>query len=45
MDIGCSSGGFSDVLTKGNVKKDFSLVDVGYGHFDWKLRKKRKLFY
>ena len=23
MDIGCSSGGFSDVLIKGNVKKIF----------------------
>ena len=44
MDIGCSSGGFSDVLIKGNVKKIFA-IDVGYGQFDWKLRKKRKLFY
>ena len=44
MDIGCSSGGFSDVIKKGNVKKIFA-IDVGYGQFDWNLRKKRKLFY
>ena len=42
MDIGCSSGGFSDVLIKGNVKKIFA-VDVGYGQFDWKLRKKKEI--
>jgi|TARA_A100001388_G_scaffold12230_1_gene8395 23S rRNA (cytidine1920-2'-O)/16S rRNA (cytidine1409-2'-O)-methyltransferase len=42
MDIGCSSGGFSDVLIKGNVKRIYA-IDVGYGQFDWKLRKKKEI--
>ena len=44
MDIGCSTGGFSDVLIKEKAKKIYA-IDVGYGQFDWSLRKKKKLFY
>jgi len=37
MDIGCSTGGFTDcVLKKGAVK--VYAVDVGYGQLDWSLR-------
>ena len=39
MDIGCSSGGFCDVLIKEKAKKIYA-IDVGYGQFDWNLRKK-----
>ena len=42
LDIGCSTGGFSDVLLKNRVKKIFA-VDVGYGQFDWKLRSSKKI--
>ena len=37
IDVGCSTGGFSDVLLHHSVKKIYA-VDVGYGEFDWKLR-------
>lgn len=37
MDIGCSTGGFSDCLLKKGVRKVYA-VDVGYGQFDWTLR-------
>ena len=40
MDIGCSSGGFCDVLVKEKAKKIYA-IDVGYGQFDWNLEKKR----
>ncbi|MBD23319.1 MAG: TlyA family rRNA (cytidine-2'-O)-methyltransferase [Alphaproteobacteria bacterium] len=42
MDIGCSTGGFSDVLIKEKVKKIYA-IDVGYGQFDWNLRKKKEI--
>ena len=42
LDIGCSTGGFSDVLLKNRIKKIFA-VDVGYGQFDWKLRSSKKI--
>ena len=42
MDIGCSSGGFSDVLIKEKAKKIYA-IDVGYGQFDWSLRKKKEI--
>ena len=37
MDIGASTGGFSDCMLQNGAKKVFS-VDVGYGQFAWKLR-------
>ena len=37
VDIGCSTGGFTDVLIKKGAKKVYS-VDVGYGQLDWNLR-------
>ena len=42
MDIGCSTGGFSQVLLFHNAKKIYA-VDVGYGQFDWKLRNSDKI--
>lgn len=37
MDIGASTGGFSDCMLQNGAKKVYS-VDVGYGQLDWKLR-------
>ncbi len=37
MDIGCSTGGFTDCLLKKGAKKVYA-IDVGYGQFDWSLR-------
>lgn len=37
MDIGASTGGFTDCMLQNNASKVFS-VDVGYGQFAWKLR-------
>lgn len=42
LDIGCSTGGFSEVLLSRNAKHIFS-VDVGYGQFDWNLRNSSKI--
>lgn len=36
-DIGCSTGGFTDVLLHNGASKVYS-VDVGYGELAWKLR-------
>ena len=38
FDIGASTGGFTDCFLKRGAKKVYS-VDVGYGQFDWSLRK------
>ncbi len=38
MDIGCSTGGFTDCVLKRGAKKVYA-IDVGYGQFDWSLRK------
>lgn len=37
IDIGASTGGFTDCLLQHGVKKVYS-VDVGYGQLHWKLR-------
>ncbi|GAB6170316.1 TlyA family rRNA (cytidine-2'-O)-methyltransferase [Clostridium carnis] len=37
MDIGASTGGFTDCMLQNHARKVFS-VDVGYGQFAWKLR-------
>ena len=37
MDIGASTGGFTDCLLKHGIEKVFA-VDVGYGQLDWKLQ-------
>ena len=37
MDVGCSTGGFTDCLLKNNARKVYA-IDVGYGQFDWTLR-------
>ncbi|GAB4489070.1 MAG: TlyA family rRNA (cytidine-2'-O)-methyltransferase [Thermodesulfovibrionales bacterium] len=37
MDIGCSTGGFTDCLLQKGADRVYA-VDVGYGQFDWTLR-------
>lgn len=37
MDIGASTGGFTDCMLQNDANKVFS-IDVGYGQFAWKLR-------
>jgi len=38
LDIGASTGGFTDCALKHGAEKVFA-VDVGYGQLDWKLRR------
>lgn len=37
MDIGASTGGFTDCMLQNGCKKVYC-IDVGYGQLDWKLR-------
>lgn len=37
MDIGASTGGFTDCMLKNGATKIYA-IDVGYGQLDWKLR-------
>ncbi len=42
IDVGASTGGFSDCLLRRGVKKLFS-VDVGYGQLAWEIRNNPKV--
>ncbi|MFC1668622.1 TlyA family RNA methyltransferase [Chlamydiota bacterium] len=42
LDIGASTGGFTDCLLQQGAQKVYS-VDVGYGQLDWRLRNNRKV--
>ena len=37
MDLGASTGGFTDVLLRGGASHVYA-VDVGFGQLDWKIR-------
>ncbi len=43
MDIGASTGGFTDCMLQNGARKVFA-VDVGYGQLDWKLRNDPRVF-
>lgn len=42
MDVGASTGGFTDCMLQNGAAKVFS-VDVGYGQFAWKLRQDERV--
>lgn len=42
MDIGASTGGFTDCMLQNGASKVYA-VDVGYGQFAWKLRQDRRV--
>lgn len=42
LDIGASTGGFTDCLLQHGALKVYS-VDVGYGQLDWRLRQDRRV--
>ena len=42
MDIGASTGGFTDCMLQNGAKEVFS-VDVGYGQLAWKLRQDERV--
>ena len=42
MDIGASTGGFTDCMLQNNASKVYA-VDVGFGQFAWKLRQDERV--
>ncbi|MFW6006520.1 MAG: TlyA family RNA methyltransferase [Bacillota bacterium] len=42
IDVGASTGGFTDCLLQNNAKKVYA-VDVGYGQIAWKLRQNKRV--
>lgn len=42
MDVGASTGGFTDCMLQNGAKKVYS-VDVGYGQLAWKLRTDKRV--
>ena len=42
LDIGASTGGFSDCMIQNGAKKIYA-IDVGYGQLDWKIRSDKKV--
>ncbi|PKM50033.1 MAG: TlyA family rRNA (cytidine-2'-O)-methyltransferase [Firmicutes bacterium HGW-Firmicutes-7] len=42
MDVGASTGGFTDCMLQNGAKKVYS-IDVGYGQLDWKLRQDKRV--
>lgn len=42
MDIGASTGGFTDCMLQNGAKKVYS-IDVGHGQLDWKLRNDQRV--
>jgi len=38
LDVGCSTGGFTDCLLQRGAARIYA-IDVGYGQFEWRLRK------
>lgn len=42
LDIGASTGGFTDCMLQHGAKKVYS-IDVGYGQLDWKIRQDERV--
>lgn len=42
MDVGASTGGFTDCMLQNGARKVYS-VDVGHGQLDWKLRNDKRV--
>ena len=42
LDVGCSTGGFTDCLLQRGAARIYA-IDVGYGQIDWKLRQDKRV--
>jgi 23S rRNA (cytidine1920-2'-O)/16S rRNA (cytidine1409-2'-O)-methyltransferase len=42
VDVGCSTGGFTDCLLQNGARRVYC-VDVGYGVLDWRLRQDKRV--